>query len=189
MIFSVIAAVGEGNHVIGTEEGLPWRLPSDLGRFRRLTMGKPVIMGRKTFEHIGRPLPGRFNIVLSRRRDYRPEGVTVARGVREAGDAARGMLAANGGDEAVVIGGADAYAQFFPVADRFYLTVVAGRHEGTTAFPMSLFDPAEWVVRHTEAIPADAKNPHPHTFTIYERVDFNPGRARADHIVVSDRVS
>lgn len=169
MTISVIAAVGAGNHVIGTETGLPWKLPADLARFRRLTMGKPLIMGRTTHEQIGIPLPGRTNIVLTHRTDYHPPGVVVAHTLGEALDAARLSFDATAGNEVMVIGGAAVYTQFLPMADRFYLTVVAGQHEGTTVFPMHLFDEAAWVATHAESLPADAKNWHAHRFMIYER--------------------
>jgi dihydrofolate reductase len=125
---SVIAALAK-NRVIGVENRLPWRLPEDLAHFKALTLGHPILMGRKTFESLGRPLPGRRNIVITRNPDYRPEGAVVAQSI-----AAALALCADA-DEVFFIGGADLYAQAIPLADRLYLTEVDVEAKGDAWFP------------------------------------------------------
>lgn len=164
---SLIAAVSK-NLVIGNETGLPWRLPADLKRFRKLTLEKPIVMGRTTFEHIGKPLDRRLNIVLSRNPEFHPEGVEVTRDLDEAIDKAVGAT------EVMIIGGEQAYRSAFPRATRIYLTWVLGEFEGTAFFP-SIADwpcpPDEtWEVTHREMIPGDVFNEFDHQFVIYERV-------------------
>lgn len=154
--------------MIGTEAGLPWHLPADLKRFRKLTWGKPVIMGRKTHELIGRPLPGRCNIVLTRREDYHPEGVLVVHSAGEALQTAGQFLGESGG-EAFVIGGAEIYTQFFDRVESVYLTIVEGEFAGTTRFPFELLSGVRWAVRRQETHLADEKNSHAHTFYELER--------------------
>jgi dihydrofolate reductase len=154
--------------MIGTENGLPWHLPADLKRFRKLTWGKPIIMGRKTHEFIGRPLPGRPNIVLTRHEDYHPEGVHVVHSVDEALRTAEGLLG-EAGAEVFVIGGAEIYAQLFDRVEAVYLTILDGEFAGTTRFPFELLSGVRWVIRHQESHPADEKNPHRHTFYELER--------------------
>jgi dihydrofolate reductase len=134
-LISLIAALAE-NGVIGRDNALPWRIPADLARFRRLTLGKPVIMGRKTYESIGRPLPQRLNIVLSRRELALPEGAVSVDGPAAA------MAAGGDAAETMVIGGAEIYRLFMPLARRLYLTRVHAEVEGDTRFPP--FDAAEW---------------------------------------------
>ncbi len=134
----LIAAVAH-NGVIGNEGTLPWSLPEDMSRFRRLTMGRAVIMGRKTFESIGRPLDGRTNIVLTRQEDYAPDGVTVATSPEAALEAA-----ADVDGPAYVIGGEQVYQQFMGVADRLELSLVGCQPEGDAVFPA--WDHDEWVV-------------------------------------------
>ncbi len=162
MRLALIAAMGR-NHVIGTDTGLPWHLPRDLKHFRSLTLGKPIILGRTTFEHIGRPLPDRPNIVLTRRTDFAPDGVCVAR------SAAAALAAAAGAEEAVVIGGGEVYRTFLPHADRLYLTVVDGEFAGTTTFPVDVLAALPLVVSSREHVPADAKNAHAVTFWQLDR--------------------
>jgi dihydrofolate reductase len=125
---SVIAALAK-NRVIGVENRLPWRLPEDLAHFKALTLGHPILMGRKTFESLGRPLPGRRNVVITRNPDYRPEGAVVAHSI----DAAIALCA--DADEIFFIGGAELYAQAIPLADRLYLTEVDVEAEGDAWFP------------------------------------------------------
>ena len=137
MIISLIAAVAE-NGVIGREGGLPWRIPEDLKFFKATTMGKPVIMGRKTWESIGRPLPGRLNIVLTRDPAWHAAGALVAHDLDAALRAARD----SGAIEAMIIGGADIYEMALPVAGRIYLTRIEREFEGDAMFPA--FDPREW---------------------------------------------
>ena len=153
MIVSAIAAVGEGG-VIGREGELPWRLSEDLKRFRAITWGKPIIMGRKTFESLGRALPGRTNIILTRRPGYRAEGCEVATSPTEA----LSLAESSGADEVVVIGGSEVYREFLPGCDKLYLTIVEGRFEGDTYFPAGVLDAPEWQLVHEESRPADARN-------------------------------
>jgi len=125
---SVIAALAR-NRVIGIENGLPWRLPEDLAHFKALTLNHPILMGRKTFESLGRPLPGRTNIVITRNADYQPVGCVVA-------DSIPGAIAlCADADEVFFIGGAELYAQAIPLADRLYLTEVDIEAEGDAWFP------------------------------------------------------
>ncbi len=170
MTYSIIVAVGEGNWVIGDDQGLPWRMPADLARFRRMTAGKPVIMGRKTRDLIGRPLIGRDNIVLTRRADYQPYDTTVAHSLAEAAAAAQGSIIRYGADEVMVIGGADVYRQYLPLASRIYLTVIQGNFKGNTCFPRNLVGAEEWVADTEYAYLADDRNPHPHTFQMFTRM-------------------
>jgi dihydrofolate reductase len=137
----LVAAVAE-NGVIGRDNALPWRLKSDMRRFRTRTWGKPVVMGRKTFQSLGRPLPGRTNIVVSRDRDFSAPGVVIAPDVRAALESARGDALRRGADEIAVIGGAEIYAATLPIADRLELTLVKTRPEGSVRFPD--IDPRAW---------------------------------------------
>jgi dihydrofolate reductase len=141
----LIAAVAE-NGVIGRDNAMPWRLKSDLRRFRALTWNKPILMGRRTFQSIGKPLPGRTNIVVSRDRTFSPAGAVVAPSLDAALDAARGDALRRGAEAIAVIGGADIYAQTLPLADRLDITLVKARPDGTTRFPE--IDPQAW--RETE---------------------------------------
>jgi dihydrofolate reductase len=125
---SVIAALAR-NRVIGIENRLPWRLPEDLAHFKALTLGHPVLMGRKTFESLGRPLPGRTNVVITRNPGYRPEGCVVAGSIPAAIDLC------GEADEVFFIGGAELYAQAIPLADRLYLTEVDVDANGDAWFP------------------------------------------------------
>lgn len=150
------------NHVIGRRGALPWHLPEDLKRFRRLTMGKAVIMGRATFEAIGRPLPGRRNIVISRRQDREIDGCELAAGPQ----AALALVADD--DEAMVIGGGRIYEELLPECDRIELTRVHMSIDGDTYFPVP--DPAEWRVIASEDFPAGADRPIGFTCSTLERV-------------------
>ena len=125
---SVIAALAR-NRVIGIENRLPWRLPEDLAHFKALTLGHPILMGRKTFESLGRPLPGRTNVVITRNPDYRPEGCLVADSIPAA------IALCGEADEVFFIGGAELYAQAIPFADRLYLTEVDVDATGDAWFP------------------------------------------------------
>ena len=145
MRISLIAAAA-ANNVIGRDGRLPWKLPEDLERFKQLTLGKPIVMGRLTHESIGRPLPGRRNIVLTRRPDYRAEGCDVVRSVRAAVDAVAGA------EEVMIIGGGAVYTSFLPLAERVYLTRIEADVDGDAFFPE--LAPAEWQV--TESGPAPA---------------------------------
>ena len=141
MIVTFVVAMAE-NGVIGRHGQLPWRMPSDLKRFRQLTIGKPVVMGRKTYESIGKPLDGRDNIVITRQRDYAAPGVQVATTVDSALELARGLAAARGAEEIAVIGGAEVFRLALPFADRVYLTLVHASPPGDVVLPP--FDPAQW---------------------------------------------
>jgi dihydrofolate reductase len=134
-LISIVAAVAR-NRVIGAGGRLPWRLPEDLKRFKQLTTGAPVIMGRKTHESIGRPLPGRRNIVVTRRRAASWEGCAVAHSLDEA------LALAGDAPQVFVIGGAELYAEALPRADRLYLTLIDAEFAGDAQFPE--FDPAAW---------------------------------------------
>ena len=164
---SIIAAVAE-NGVIGAGNAMPWRLASDLKRFKALTMGKPVIMGRKTYESIGKPLAGRVNIVVTRQNGFAPDGVTVAPSVDAAlVTAEEGALAA-ADDEIMVIGGGEIYHAAFDRADRLYITHVETMPEGDTRFPA--IDPAVWRATTAERLPSGPKDSAATTFVIYERI-------------------
>jgi dihydrofolate reductase len=129
---NIIAAVETGSRAIGQTGRLPWYLPEDLKRFKRLTMGHPIVMGRKTFESIGKVLPGRTNIIITRRADYQPIGVVVAASLDEALRAAAGSP---GGGEVFVIGGGEIFQQVMPLARRLYLTEVQSQNGGDVFFP------------------------------------------------------
>ncbi len=135
MIISIIAAMAK-NRVIGRNNYIPWKLPEDMKRFKELTTGKPVVMGRKTFESIGRPLPNRANIIVTRDKNYKADNCVV---VHSAGEA---IKAAKGNEEVMIIGGAEIYKQFLPRADRLYLTLIDKEFEGDAYFPE--FDKNEW---------------------------------------------
>jgi dihydrofolate reductase len=157
----MIAAMSD-DRVIGIENRLPWKLPNDMKWFRQQTLGKPIIMGRKTFESFGaRPLPERTNIIVTRDPDYHAEQCIVVHSV----DAA--LTAAGNATEAMIIGGASFYEQMLPRADRLYLTLVHAELEGDAWFPE--FDPADWQEVERIENPADEKNPYPHSFVILER--------------------
>lgn len=155
MILSLIVAMDE-DRVIGRDGAMPWHLPADLKHFKETTLGKPVIMGRKTFESIGRALPGRRNIVLSRNPEYGAEGCETVASLEDA------LALCAGADEVMVIGGEKVFAETLPLADRIYLTRVHGHFHGDTRFPA--FDHDEWEVAHIHNRPADERNPYPLTF-------------------------
>jgi len=163
MIISLIAAIGK-NRAIGKANQLLWDLPNDLKHFREITFGKPVIMGQRTFESIGRPLPGRKNIVLSQNAGFHPEGCSVAKDI----DTALSLAQDSGQDEIFIIGGGMVYASFLPFAHRMYLTLVDASPEGDTYFPE--WNPAEWKVASSEDHLADERNSLGHTFVTYERI-------------------
>jgi dihydrofolate reductase len=169
----LIAAVAD-NGVIGQGGGLPWRLKSDLRNFRAVTLGKPVVMGRKTYLSIGRPLPGRTNIVVSRNRNFAAPGVVVAPSIEAALAAARGDALRRSADAVAVIGGADLYAVTIGNADRLVITHVHLRPEGDTMFPV--IDPVLWQeVERSEHAPGpdDAAG---YTVLVYERHATHLGR-------------
>lgn len=133
-MISMIAAVAR-NNVIGRDGGMPWKLPSDMAFFKKTTMGKPIVMGRKQFETVGKPLPGRINIVVSRQEGYQPDGVLVFSDFEAALEHATRMAAADGGNEVMIIGGGEIYRMGLPYAQRLYITHIAAEPEGDTYFP------------------------------------------------------
>ncbi len=160
-MISIIVAASE-NDVIGVDGELPWRLPADLKHFKATTLGKPVIMGRKTWESLGRPLPGRQNIVITRQAGYSAPGCDV---VASPGDA---LQACNAAAEVMVIGGSQIYAMFLRLAKRVYLTRVHTELAGDAYFP-SLDD--SWVLLEEDAHPSDDTHAHPFTIMTFERPD------------------
>ena len=159
MIISLIAALAT-DRVIGMENAMPWHLPGDLAWFKRNTLNKPVIMGRKTFESIGRPLPGRLNIVISSKPGEH-EGVTWVTSV----DAA--LAAAGDVEEVMVMGGGRVYEQLLPKANRLYLTHIDAEVEGDTHFPD--YESDDWESTFSEFHDADEQNSHGYCFEILDR--------------------
>ncbi|MGY6708940.1 MAG: dihydrofolate reductase [Rhizobiaceae bacterium] len=151
------------NGVIGNDGEMPWRLSSDLKRFKAGTMGKPVVMGRRTWESIGKPLPGRRNIVVTRNRDYRAEGAEVVASLPEALDMAQSLRA----EEVAVIGGGEIYRQAMEMADRLHMTHVDAEPEGDTRFPA--IDPALWHPVSREFVPAGERDTYATEYVVYER--------------------
>lgn len=168
-LISLIVAMAQ-NGVIGRDNALPWRLPEDLKRFKAFTLGKPILMGRKTFEAIGRPLPGRANLVLTRDRDWRSQGVIPVRSVEVA------LLQTRTCDELVAIGGAEIYRLLLPLARRIYLTHVHADISGDAYFPA--FDPGQWEDVECRSVPADERHAYPLTFVTLER-RYTPAPPRA----------
>jgi dihydrofolate reductase len=162
---SLIAAVAE-NGVIGVGGGLPWRLSTDMRRFKALTLGKPVVMGRRTAESLGSPLVDRTNIVIASRELADPGFLRVT-SLGEALEVAGEAVDALGGNEIMIIGGGAVYAAAIDRADRIYITLVRATVEGDTYFPT--IDPAKWQAMSSEEIPAGERDSHPTRFTIYGR--------------------
>lgn len=165
MQVTLIAAMTPGNHVIGMDDKIPWRLPADLKRFKQLTMGKPVVMGRKTWESIPekfRPLPGRDNIVVTRNKEYQtPDGVIVANTIKEAMH-----VASQGHPEVMVIGGAAIYEACMPWATTIHATFVNGKYDGNVFFPPISY---HWETVEVEHHQADEKNECPYTYVTFRR--------------------
>lgn len=161
MIISLIAAM-DRNRLIGSDNRLPWRLPADLAHFKKMTMGKPVVMGRKTFESIGRPLPGRTSIVLTRDPGFAAGGVLVADSFESALDLAGDVA------EVMVIGGGAVYALAMPLARRLYLTLVDDEFEGDAWFPVIV--PAQWREIDSSSRSADEHNAHDYRFVVLEKM-------------------
>ncbi len=164
---AIIVAAAE-NGVIGRDNALPWKLPEDMRHFKRMTMGKPIIMGRKTFESIGKPLPGRTNIVVSRNSAFTAEGIRAVSSLEEALHLAEQTASMDGGEEAVVIGGGDIYRLAIPLADRLYITEVHASVEGDAVLPR--IEWGEWREVSREHHVAHAANPYDYSFVCYERV-------------------
>lgn len=167
MRLAIIVAQAE-NRVIGINNKLPWHLPEDLRYFKQVTMSKPIIMGRKTYESIGRPLPGRTNIVISRQEGYAPERVKVVSSLEEAIELAESICIIDGAEEAMVIGGAQIYEQALLRADRLYLTQVHASVEGDAWFPA--FAMEEWREVGREDFTAMEPNPYDYSFIVLDRV-------------------
>jgi dihydrofolate reductase len=161
MILSLIAVLGE-NRVIGNHGKLPWHISSDLKRFKKLTTGHTIIMGRTTWESIGSPLPNRRNIVLSGKKDFQAAGCEIASSLEDA------IFLTNGSDETFIIGGGQIYASSIARADRMYLTLVHDAPEGDTFFP--IFKNHDWKIISSEEVEKSEAEPYHYTFTIYERI-------------------
>jgi len=166
MRVAIMVAVAD-NGVIGRDNDLPWHLPGDLRYFKRVTMGKPVIMGRKTFESMNGPLPGRTNIVITRNPGYRAKGARVVATLEEALALAEKIALGDGVDEVMVLGGAEIYRLALPAVDRLYITEVHAAPEGDTRFPE--VDWSAWRESSRERFPADNENLYAYSFVIYER--------------------
>lgn len=162
MFASIIAALDK-NRLIGKRGGLPWYLPADLKHFKEITWGKPIIMGRTTHESIGRPLPGRTNIVLTEKKEE-ISGCVVAHSVEGALMAAKDT----GSNEVIIIGGARVYEEFLPTAKRMYLTLIDHAFEGDVYFP--LYNEQEWREEAREPHEPDEKNRYAYTFVTEERI-------------------
>jgi dihydrofolate reductase len=161
-----VAALAD-NRVIGDDNKLIWRLKTDLKRFRGLTMGRPLIMGRKTFDSIGKPLPGRHTVVLTRSKAWSHEGVTVAHALEDALDVGQELAEQHGSDAVVIGGGADLYAQTLPVCERLHLTFVHAEPRGDALFPD--FVRSEWLETYSERRPPGPDDEYPFTFLDLKR--------------------
>ena len=161
MKISLIAAMAD-NGVIGIENRLPWSLSGDMKWFRENTLGKPVVMGRKTFDSIGKALPGRTNVVVTRRSDFEAGHCLVVNDIETA------LSAVGDAEEVMVIGGASCYEQTLPLADRLYLTLVHAQVEGDTWFPEVDF--TQWREKERKDYSADDKNQYDYSVVVYERL-------------------
>ena len=166
MIISFVVAVSE-NGVIGRDNGMPWRLSTDLQRFKKLTLGKPVVMGRKTWESLGRPLPNRTNIVITRDANYTAEGALVVPSIDEALIAGEEAALAAGVDEICIIGGAQIYAQAMDKATHLHVTHIDASIDGDAFF--GPIDPQDWKVTSEEHVPAGEKDNYATRYVIYEK--------------------
>jgi dihydrofolate reductase len=163
---AIVVAIAE-NGVIGRDNALAWHQRTDLKRFRTLTLGKPMIMGRKTFASIGKPLPGRETVVVTRDAAFSSPGVHVAHGLPEALCLADEIAGRMGADEIPVVGGAEVYRMALPLADRLHLTLVHASPEGDVSFPP--FDSADFIETWRESHPAGPNDEHPFTFMDLQR--------------------
>lgn len=163
-MISFIVAMDK-HRLIGKENDLPWRLPADLAHFKRVTSGHTVIMGRKTYESIGKPLPNRRNVVVTRSQAYTAEGVDIVHSIDEA------IRLTEHENETFVIGGSELFKAFWPHADRMYVTYIDEVFDGDTYFPE--IDGQEWELVSIEAGIVDEKNVYPHEFRVYERQEKN----------------
>ena len=160
MKISIIAAMTD-NLLIGADNKLIWDLPADMQHFRNLTLGKPIIMGRKTYESIGRPLPGRINIVISRNKTLHYPGCEIYDSLNKA------LEAVQDAEEVMIIGGAEIYAQALPLADFMFLTFVHHKFQGDTYFPQ--WDIMQWQEIAREDFTADDKNPYAYSFVTLKK--------------------
>lgn len=160
MRLSMIVAMDD-NQLIGNNNALPWHLPADLGYFKKVTTGKTVLMGRKTHESIGRPLPNRRNVIVSRNANFEAQGCEVVSSI----DAA--LELAKDDDEVMVMGGASFYEQMLPSVDRLYITYIEGSYEGDAYFPEFNKEAFKQISRESHA--PDEKNPHTYHFTVLDR--------------------
>lgn len=167
MKLALIVAMAQ-NRVIGVNNKLPWYLPHDLKYFKAITMGKPIIMGRKTYDSIGKPLPGRTNIIITRDHNYSAEGCSVVHSLDQALTLAESVALIDGQEEVVVIGGEQIYRLSLPKTDRLYLTQVHADIQGDACFPELVL--SDWQEVHREDFPAEGPNPYNYSFITYDRV-------------------
>jgi dihydrofolate reductase len=163
---AMIAGVAE-NGVIGSQQTIPWRVPSDMAFFKKTTMGKPVVMGRKQYETVGKPLPGRTNIVITRQQGYQPEGVLVVPSIDAALAKAREIAQADGVDEIMIIGGGEIYAQLLERADRLYITHLDLSPVGDVLFPALRHE--DWTVVDLPEVTPSPKDEATYRVKVYER--------------------
>lgn len=163
MIVSLLLAASE-NGVIGKNNTLPWHLPDDLKYFKNLTWGLPILMGRKTFDSIGKPLPGRKSIVITRDKEWHHEGVEAVHSIKEAVQKGEGF----GAKEIFVIGGAQIFNETLPIANRIYLTRIHQRFDGDVFFPE--ISESEWALTSSRFCAADEKNHYDHTYQVWEKI-------------------
>jgi len=161
MIVSIIVAMGR-ERVIGIKNALPWKLPADMEHFRQLTAQKPLIMGQKTFESIGKALPGRINIVLTLDKNFQASDCLIAHSIEEAL-----QIAEKKGEEVMICGGVSVYKQFLPLADRMYLTLIEGDFDGDAFFPE--FDQNDWKETERTDNNSDKDNPYSYSFVTLQK--------------------
>jgi len=166
-ILSMIVATAD-NNVIGKDNTMPWHLPADLAYFKKVTLGKPIIMGRKTYESIGRALPGRRNIVISRDENYAVDGIDTVTSVAQALALVDGSDGSDAVAEIMVIGGGAIYQHCLPKADRLYITHIKAAIEGDTQFPS--YDDGSWQKTESELRVSDEKNAYDLDFCVYKRI-------------------
>ena len=162
MIISLVVAAAS-NHVIGKGGIMPWHLPNDLRHFKNVTWGMPVVMGRKTFDSLGKPLTGRKNIVITRQEDWKADGAVAVKSMEDA----LFLVKETDAKEAMIIGGGEIFKMMFPKADRIYMTRVEADPEGDTFFPE--INPTQWRLVSQKNYEADEKNPFNHSFQLWER--------------------
>ena len=172
MIISAIAAMDRVG-LIGNGSRMPWHLPRDLKRFREYTLGKPLIMGRRTLDSLRSPLPGRLNIVLTRSRSLDVDGVCVARSIEEALAIAQDQLHAVGGEETMIIGGDVVFQETVDRWDRLLLTVVEGQFQGDIYFPVDKVKRCRWKLLNRDFCNQDMKNAYSHSFFNLERISID----------------